>query len=162
MLTVDGQRASYAALHDLAHELCGGRWVATGGGGYAVVDVVPRAWTHLLAIVGGRAAGARRPTVPEGWREHVLHRLGRRAPLRMTDGRSPGLPGLGAGLRPGHLAGPGDPRDPDGGRSRCTGSTRCPERARVRGAPGRRLSRRHAARELTFCPSGVRSPHPSH
>src|SRR5436190_665615 len=53
MLTVDGQRASYLALHDLAHEVCGGRWVATGGGGYAVVEVVPRSWSHLLAIVGG-------------------------------------------------------------------------------------------------------------
>ena len=88
MLTVDGQRASYEALHELAHEVCGGRWVATGGGGYAVVEVVPRSWTHLLAIVGGRPLGPETP-VPEAWREHVLHRLGRRAPLRMTDGRSP-------------------------------------------------------------------------
>ena len=54
MLTVDGQRAAYLALHDLAHEVCDGRWVVTGGGGYALVEVVPRAWTHLLAIVGGR------------------------------------------------------------------------------------------------------------
>jgi acetoin utilization protein AcuC len=53
-LTVDGQRAAYLALHDLAHEVCAGRWVATGGGGYALVEVVPRSWTHLLAIVGGR------------------------------------------------------------------------------------------------------------
>ena len=45
MLSVDGQRAAYLALHDLAHEVAGGRWVATGGGGYALVDVVPRAWT---------------------------------------------------------------------------------------------------------------------
>ena len=52
-LTVDGQRASYAALHSLAHELCEGRWLATGGGGYAIVDVVPRAWTHLLAEAAG-------------------------------------------------------------------------------------------------------------
>ncbi|HET6563546.1 MAG TPA: acetoin utilization protein AcuC [Marmoricola sp.] len=88
MLTVDGQRASYLALHDLAHEVCGGRWVATGGGGYAVVDVVPRAWTHLLAIVAGNPV---EPTteVPEGWRAHVVQRLGRQGPLRMTDGRSP-------------------------------------------------------------------------
>src|SRR4051794_5716923 len=41
MLSVDGQRASYLALHDLAHEVSAGRWVATGGGGYAVVEVVP-------------------------------------------------------------------------------------------------------------------------
>src|SRR5919112_617093 len=53
MLSVDGQRASYLALHDLAHEVCGGRWVATGGGGYAVVDVVPPGWSPLLGGVGG-------------------------------------------------------------------------------------------------------------
>ena len=52
-LIVDGQRASYLALADLADELCEGRWVSTGGGGYAVLHVVPRAWTHLLGIVGG-------------------------------------------------------------------------------------------------------------
>src|SRR3712207_8000342 len=70
MLTVDGQRASYEALHDLAHEVCGGRWVATGGGGYAIVDVVPRAWSHLLSIVAGHPLDPTTP-VPEGWREHV-------------------------------------------------------------------------------------------
>ena len=32
----------------------GGRWVALGGGGYAVVDVVPRSWTHLVAIAAPR------------------------------------------------------------------------------------------------------------
>ncbi len=36
-------------FHELAHELCAGRWVATGGGGYAVREVVPRAWTLLFA-----------------------------------------------------------------------------------------------------------------
>jgi len=88
MLTVDGQRASYQALHALAHEVCGGRWLATGGGGYAVVEVVPRSWTHLLAIVGGKPLEPD-TAVPEGWREHVMHLLGRQAPMRMTDGRSP-------------------------------------------------------------------------
>ncbi|MGH8774704.1 MAG: acetoin utilization protein AcuC [Jiangellaceae bacterium] len=87
-LTVDGQRTSYAALHALAHELCGGRWFATGGGGYAIVDVVPRAWTHLLA----EAAGS--PIVPESeipaaWRDHVTRVHGRVAPVRMTDGQAP-------------------------------------------------------------------------
>ena len=53
MLSVDGQRASYLALRDLAEEVCDGKWVATGGGGYAVMDVVPRAWSHLLAIIAG-------------------------------------------------------------------------------------------------------------
>jgi acetoin utilization protein AcuC len=31
--------------HQLAHELCGGRWIAVGGGGYDIWRVVPRAWT---------------------------------------------------------------------------------------------------------------------
>ena len=36
-------------FHELAHELCEGRWVATGGGGYALREVVPRAWALLFA-----------------------------------------------------------------------------------------------------------------
>lgn len=41
-------------FHELAHELCEGRWVALGGGGYAVREVVPRAWTLLFAEIAGR------------------------------------------------------------------------------------------------------------
>ncbi len=88
MLTVDGPRASYAALHDLAHEVCEGRWVATGGGGYAVVDVVPRSWTHLLGIVAGTPVDPA-TEVPGDWRAYVQQSLGRPGPMRMTDGRNP-------------------------------------------------------------------------
>ena len=88
MLTVDGQRSAYLAVHDLAHELCDGKWVATGGGGYAIVDVVPRAWTHLLAILSGAPLDPALET-PASWREHVRERLGRVAPMRLTDGRTP-------------------------------------------------------------------------
>ncbi len=88
MLSVDGQRASYLALHDLAHEVCGGRWVATGGGGYALVEVVPRAWVHLLAIVAGRPLDPE-TRVPAAWREHVEAITGWSAPSRLTDGRTP-------------------------------------------------------------------------
>jgi len=88
MLTVDGQRAAYLALHQLAHDVADGRWVAFGGGGYAVVDVVPRAWTHLLAAVAGDPLDPEIET-PGGWREHISQRLGRVAPGRMTDGRQP-------------------------------------------------------------------------
>ncbi|MFL6062075.1 MAG: acetoin utilization protein AcuC [Marmoricola sp.] len=89
MLTVDGQRASYLALHDLAHEVCDGKWLATGGGGYAVLEVVPRSWSHLLAIVGGHPLDPATPT-PAEWHELVAERLGGaardRAPRAMTDG----------------------------------------------------------------------------
>src|SRR3954462_13280633 len=88
MLSVDGQRASYLALHDLAHEVSDGRWVATGGGGYARVDVVPRAWSHLLAVVSGEPLDPDAAT-PDSWRAYVRETFGRTAPTRMTDGRDP-------------------------------------------------------------------------
>lgn len=86
MLSVDGQRASYLALKGLADEVCGGKWVAMGGGGYAVVDVVPRAWAHLLAIVAGKPIDPESLT-PQRWRARVAELRGAPAPLRMTDGR---------------------------------------------------------------------------
>lgn len=89
MLTVDGQRASYLALRDLANDVCDGRWVATGGGGYAVLDVVPRAWAHLLAIVAGKDIDPQEAT-PERWRKKVTELRGRPGPSRMTDGRIAG------------------------------------------------------------------------
>ncbi len=85
-LSIDAQRASYAALHDLAHEFARGRWVAVGGGGYEVVDVVPRAWAHLVAIAAHRPLDPA-SAVPEGWRLYVQERVGRPGPGRMTDGR---------------------------------------------------------------------------
>ena len=72
-------------LHDLAHELCDGRWLATGGGGYALVQVVPRTWTHLLAEAAGRPVDPAAQT-PGAWREYVERRTGRKAPEQMTDG----------------------------------------------------------------------------
>ncbi len=87
MLSIDGQRAAYLALHDLAHEVAGGRWVALGGGGYSLVSVVPRAWTHLLATVAGRELDPEQAT-PAAWLEHVQETLGRNGPGRLADGRS--------------------------------------------------------------------------
>jgi acetoin utilization protein AcuC len=87
MLSVDGQRASYIALRDLAEEVCGGKWVATGGGGYAVMDVVPRAWSHLLAIVAGSPYDPSSLT-PQDWRAHIEQLRGLAAPHKMTDGRA--------------------------------------------------------------------------
>ncbi len=84
-LTVDGQRAAALAVHDLAHEVCEGRWLATGGGGYALVDVVPRTWSHLLAVAGGTPLPPETPT-PKAWRDAVAAECRRDAPLLMTDG----------------------------------------------------------------------------
>jgi acetoin utilization protein AcuC len=84
-LSLDAQRAAQVALHDLAHSLCDGRWLALGGGGYEVVDVVPRAWAHLVGIAGHHPVDPD-TAVPETWRVYVAETLGRVAPQRMTDG----------------------------------------------------------------------------
>ena len=53
-------------LDRIAHEHAGGRWLATGGGGYDVYRVVPRAWSLVWL------AQAHRPVpvdTPIAWRE---------------------------------------------------------------------------------------------
>ncbi|HEX4654295.1 MAG TPA: acetoin utilization protein AcuC [Mycobacteriales bacterium] len=86
LVSVDGQRRAHAALHALAHEVCDGRWLATGGGGYELVRVVPRTWTHLLAEAAGTPIEPDTDT-PQEWRDLVLAKAGVHAPVRMTDGR---------------------------------------------------------------------------
>jgi acetoin utilization protein AcuC len=102
-VTVDAHRACYHALHDLAHEVCGGRWVAVGGGGYQTVQVVPRSWTFLLAEVAGGALDPATAT-PESWRRLAHERTGQEAPRRLTDGAEPAYRAWDAGE--------GDPDDP--------------------------------------------------
>lgn len=87
-VSVDAQRAVQVACHELAHSYAAGRWVALGGGGYAVVDVVPRSWTHLVAVAAGREIEPS-AEVPEGWRREVFARTRMLGPGRMTDGRWP-------------------------------------------------------------------------
>ena len=87
--SLDGQRTAHAAMHGLAHEVCDGRWIATGGGGYELVRVVPRSWTHLLAEASGEPIDAR-DRHPGGVAGASCSNAPRRtAPLRMTDGRMP-------------------------------------------------------------------------
>lgn len=83
-VTVDAQRRAHETLHDLAHEVAGGRWVALGGGGYELVEVVPRSWTHLTAIAAHRPLPAD-TAVPQEWLDHVERTFGRSAPGRMGD-----------------------------------------------------------------------------
>jgi len=84
-LTIDAQRAAHAAIHQLAHETAGGRWLLTGGGGYELLLVVPRTWTHLLAEAAGRPVDPRAP-IPAAWRDYATRRIGREAPEVMTEG----------------------------------------------------------------------------
>ncbi len=70
-LTTAAYARAARLVHELAHEHCRGRWVATGGGGYDPVRVVPRVWTLLWAEMRGAALPE---TLPEPW-------LARWAPL---------------------------------------------------------------------------------
>ncbi|MFF7206506.1 MULTISPECIES: acetoin utilization protein AcuC [unclassified Streptomyces] len=88
-VSLDAQRAVQESCHALAHDhVDGGRWVALGGGGYAVVDVVPRSWTHLVGIAG-HAPVDPESVIPSTWRDEVYARTRQLGPGRMTDGRTP-------------------------------------------------------------------------
>ncbi|MBM3688873.1 MAG: acetoin utilization protein AcuC [Actinobacteria bacterium] len=87
-LSIDGQRMSYEAIHRWAHRFADGRWIAVGGGGYEWVNVVPRAWAHLIAEAAGNPISAKSQT-PESFRTYVSESLGRPGPAHMTDGRQP-------------------------------------------------------------------------
>jgi acetoin utilization protein AcuC len=81
-LTVDDMAGVYRRLHRLAHEVCDGRWVATGGGGYQLVQVVPRAWTLAFAEMTGRSLPI---DTPMGWQELVVERTRATPPRSFTD-----------------------------------------------------------------------------
>jgi acetoin utilization protein AcuC len=76
-LVTDDYADILARLHRLAHEAAGGRWVATGGGGYQWVHVVPRVWTLAFAEMTGAALPVE---TPMAWREHAMARTRQRPP----------------------------------------------------------------------------------
>lgn len=80
-LTVAGHVDLTRALVSLADELCDGRLVATGGGGYEPYSVVPRMWASALAVLLGREIPE---ALPDSWRERVRAESGDRveAPQR--------------------------------------------------------------------------------
>ena len=82
MLTTAAYREAASVLHDLAHRVTGGRWVAMGGGGYQWATVVPRAWTIYFAEM----AGAQLPDeLPAAWVERAAEEAGGSVPDRLTE-----------------------------------------------------------------------------
>jgi len=82
----------------LAHRWAGGRWLATGGGGYEIYRVVPRVW----AMVWLAASHAEIPAeLPEAWRARwatdAARTGGPALPRSFTD-----APNAGAAYGPGH------------------------------------------------------------
>jgi len=67
---------------ELADRYCGGRLIATGGGGYAVYTVVPRAW----ALVWGALRGLRLDDeLPLDWCRSLRLESGRDVPATLRD-----------------------------------------------------------------------------
>jgi acetoin utilization protein AcuC len=99
LLSVDGQRTAYELLHRWSHDYADGRWVATGGGGYAIVDVVPRAWTLLMAELSGSPLDPN-TVVPESWRAYAQERVKLTPPTTMTDGLTPRVSDVADGRNP--------------------------------------------------------------
>lgn len=67
---------------DLAERVCQGRMIATGGGGYAIHTVVPRAWTLVWAALCGRTAT---DGIPRDWLEAVRRESGIDVPRTLRD-----------------------------------------------------------------------------
>jgi acetoin utilization protein AcuC len=81
-LTTNAYAKTAITLHDLAHRAAGGRWVATGGGGYQWARVVPRAWTIYFA----RMCGAEIPDqIPESWIEMAEREAGHAVPVTLSE-----------------------------------------------------------------------------
>ena len=81
-LTTHAYREAGRELHALAHEVTGGRWVATGGGGYQWARVVPRAWTLYFAEM----ASAELPdAIPESWIEQIEFEVRAEVPVTFSE-----------------------------------------------------------------------------
>jgi acetoin utilization protein AcuC len=81
-LTTNAYRAAAGLLHDLAHRAAGGRWVATGGGGYQWARVVPRAWTIYFAEMADTTIS---DELPELWVEAAEMESGGRVPRTLSE-----------------------------------------------------------------------------
>ncbi|HEY8338509.1 MAG TPA: acetoin utilization protein AcuC, partial [Egibacteraceae bacterium] len=82
-LTTDDYVAIARRLHQLAHRHADGRWVATGGGGYQLVTVVPRAWAIYFAELSGHEVPHE---LPWDWVHAAEERTGERLPTAFLDG----------------------------------------------------------------------------
>ncbi|MCL4458828.1 MAG: acetoin utilization protein AcuC [Chloroflexi bacterium] len=92
-LTNNSYREAARIVHQLAHELCGGRLVLFGGGGYNYGSVAV-CWTTIASVVAETAVPEQ---IPQAWRREFEKTLRQSAPSTMA-GEPGGEEGL-AGVR---------------------------------------------------------------
>jgi acetoin utilization protein AcuC len=92
-VTTTAMGAAARLVDELGHRWAGGRWLATGGGGYGVYRVVPRAWAHVWLAGAHREAPDR---LPLAWRERWADESTRfgdpSLPEKLDDAPNAGLP----------------------------------------------------------------------
>lgn len=81
-LSTRAYRETSVVLHGLAHDAAGGRWVATGGGGYQWARVVPRAWAIYFAEMADREIP---DEIPVGWLDLAAEAAGGPVPVRLSE-----------------------------------------------------------------------------
>lgn len=81
-LTTGAYETLYSTIHELAHEVCGGKLVALGGGGYQIYQVVPRAWSLLSAELAGIALDDH---TPGPWQELCTNLVHSPCPAKLRD-----------------------------------------------------------------------------
>jgi acetoin utilization protein AcuC len=89
-LTTTAMGEAARLVDRMAHRYAAGRWFATGGGGYSVYRVVPRAWA-LTWLAGAHREAPRK--LPESWRARWAGEAARweSAPLPETFDDEPGV-----------------------------------------------------------------------
>ncbi|APT92651.1 acetoin dehydrogenase [Corynebacterium phocae] len=68
-VSIDAMAVAYRSIGRWADKFAGGKWVALGGGGYAL-DSVARAWTQVLAAVAGVEIEPS-ATLPANWAQRT-------------------------------------------------------------------------------------------
>ena len=89
-LTTAAYRETASILHELAHDAAGGRWIATGGGGYQWARVVPRAWTRYVVEMCETEVPDR---LPDAWIEVAEAELRDEVPTTLSEAPLGAAPG---------------------------------------------------------------------
>jgi acetoin utilization protein AcuC len=69
--------------HEIAHQYCGGKWIAVGGGGYDIWRVVPRAWA--LIWLGMTENSNCYGNLPQDWLEYWQEKAPVHLPINWDD-----------------------------------------------------------------------------
>lgn len=69
--------------HEMAHQYCGGKWIAVGGGGYDIWRVVPRSWALIWMEMteNSNCYGS----LPQDWLEHWTEKAPVTLPMNWDD-----------------------------------------------------------------------------